>query len=69
MSRPVPVDDSALPPAVPCPSEKPHKAHAWDEIEETFAVWEEQELEANRTREASFVRHWCRGAGHLRGSL
>lgn len=74
MSAPVPwqkprkmlESDEPSDPPVFCGRETAHRAHAWDEWFEEPVVLCAEEM---YTAEFSFVRHWCKGFGHLKGYL
>lgn len=72
MSAPVPwhkprkmlASEEPSDPPVFCGKETAHLAHAWDEAEEPIVLRAEELY----TAKLPFVRHWCKGFGHLWGS-
>jgi hypothetical protein len=48
-----------------CGKETAHRAHIWDEAEEPIVL----RADETYTAKLPFVRHWCKGFGHLEGYL
>jgi hypothetical protein len=56
-------------PEVFCGKEEAHTAHVWDEVapEDRIVLWGDPIPQPTDT--IHFERHWCRGNGHLKGSI
>lgn len=56
-------------PEVFCGKEKPHTAHAWDEVHPEDAVvrWDPNTETVPQT--IRLISHWCKGFGHLKGCV